>query len=195
MRRLGWFASLVLVVGLVGTPKAQAQGTVEELLRAAPADAVATIVVRSFTDFQQDLAMVANTVVPGEGMTLPMLLQQALGTPGGQGLNLGNSLGVVVLPLEEGGASGGVLLPMASYQDFAASLEAVGFTKGVADGLDSYSAGLCRAGDVLRSGRGFLPLLDAGQVRSPCLPEEVRGPGPDLGDRACRRDQGPHRRG
>jgi len=139
MRRLGWFASLVLVVGLVGAPKAQAQGTVEELLRAAPADAVATVVIRSFTDFQQDLAMVANTVVPGEGMTLPMLLQQALGTPSGQGLNLGNSLGVVVLPLEEGGASGGVLLPIASYQDFAASLEAVGFTKSVADGLDSYS--------------------------------------------------------
>jgi hypothetical protein len=140
MRRWGWLAAFLLVVGLVASARAYAQGTVEELLRAAPADAAVTVVVRSFTDFQQELAMVANTVVPGQGMTLPMVLQQVLGTPGGQGLNLANSLGVVVLPLEGGGLGSGVLLPMASYPDFAAALQQMGFTKGVADGLDSYSA-------------------------------------------------------
>jgi hypothetical protein len=139
MRRLGWLAAFVSVL-VLASAGAQAQGTVEELLRAAPADAVVTVVVRSFTDFQQDLAMVANTVVPGQGMTLPMILQQVLGTPGGQGLNLQNSVGVAVLPLEGDALGSGILLPMASYPDFAASLQQMGFTKGVTDGLDSYSA-------------------------------------------------------
>ena len=146
MRRLGsgahrlMGAAFVLVLVLAATPWAQAQGTVEELLRAAPADAVATIVVRSFTDFQQDLAMVANTVLPGQGMMVPMALQQALFIPQSKGLNLQNSLGVVLLPLEGGDVAGGLLLPMASYADFAADLAQNGFSKAVVDDLDSYSA-------------------------------------------------------
>lgn len=140
MRRVGWCACVVLLVGVVSGSAVWAQGTVEELLRAVPADAMATVVVRSFTGLQQDLAMVADTVMPGQGMALPMALQQALGTPGGQGLNLQNSLGVVFLAFESGDAGAGVLLPMASYADFSSALEVMGFTKTTEDGLDAYSA-------------------------------------------------------
>ncbi len=140
MRRVGWCACVVLLVGVVSGSAVWAQGTVEELLRAAPADAMATVVVRSFTGLQQDLAMVADTVMPGQGMALPMALQKALGTPGGQGLALSNSLGVVFLAFESGDTGIGVLLPMASYTDFSSALEVMGFTRTTEDGLDAYSA-------------------------------------------------------
>ncbi len=52
MRRVGWCACVVLLVGVMSGPAVWAQGTVEELLRAVPADAMATVVVRSFTGLQ-----------------------------------------------------------------------------------------------------------------------------------------------
>ncbi len=140
MRRVGWCACVVLLVGVVSGPAVWAQGTVEELLRAVPADAMATVVVRSFTGLQQDLAMVADTVMPGQGMVLPMVLERALDTPAGQGLNLQNSLGVVFLAFESGDVGTGVLLPMDSYADFSSALEVMGFTMTTEDGLDAYSA-------------------------------------------------------
>ena len=139
MGRLGWRVGVVLAVVLAFAPGLRAQGSVEEVLGAVPADSAATIVISSFTGFQQDLAMVANVVMPGQGMALPMILQQALGTPGGQGLSLQKSVGIVVLALEEGRSGGGVLLPIASYSEFVTALEQMGFTKTIEEDLDAFT--------------------------------------------------------
>jgi len=139
MRKLRLLGLLALVAALAG-PSALAQGTVEELLNAVPEGTPVVVVIRSFTEFQQDLATTANHIVPGQGMMLPIQLQQMLGLPqGGRGLNLMNSVGVIFLELEDEGGDAAVLLPMSSYDEFSNALVSAGFVKSQEDNLDSFS--------------------------------------------------------